>query len=107
MKNLGKMMKQAQEMQSKMTAMQAELEKSEHSGTSGGGLVSVTLNGKFEMRNLKIDPSIFNSDGSEIVQDLIVAAFNDAKRKVDEFNKTEMAKLTGGIDLPEGMNLPF
>jgi nucleoid-associated protein EbfC len=107
MKNLGKMMKQAQEMQSKMQEMQSELEKSEHMGTSGGGLVNVTLNGKFEMRTLKIDPSIFNSDDAEIVQDLIVAAYNDAKRKVDEFNKTEMAKLTGGIDLPEGMNLPF
>ncbi|MDG1996732.1 MAG: YbaB/EbfC family nucleoid-associated protein [Emcibacteraceae bacterium] len=107
MKNLGKMMKQAQEMQSKMQDMQAEIEKSEHKGTSGGGMVNVTLNGKFEMRSLKIDPSIFNGDDAEIVQDLIVAAFNDAKRKVDEFNKVEMAKLTGGIDLPEGMNLPF
>lgn len=107
MKNLGKMMKQAQEMQSKMAGMQEELQKSEHQGTSGGGLVSVTLNGKFEMRSLQIDPSIFNSDDAEIVQDLIVAAYNDAKRKVDEFNKNEMAKLTGGIDLPEGMKLPF
>lgn len=107
MKNLGKMMKQAQEMQSKMGKMQEELQKSEHTGTSGGGLVNVTLNGKFEMRSLKIDPSIFSSDDAEMVEDLIVAAFNDAKRKVDEFNKTEMAKLTGGLDLPEGMNLPF
>ncbi|MBT5187511.1 MAG: YbaB/EbfC family nucleoid-associated protein [Kordiimonadaceae bacterium] len=107
MKNLGKMMKQAQEMQSKMAQMQEELQKSEHLGTSGGGLVSLTLNGKFEMRDLKIDPSIFNSDDTDMVQDLIVAAFNDAKRKVDAFNKSEMSKLTGGIDLPEGMNLPF
>ncbi|MCL4164103.1 UNVERIFIED_CONTAM: hypothetical protein GTU68_032693 [Idotea baltica] len=59
------------------------------------------------MRALKIDPSIFSTDDAEMVEDLIVAAFNDAKRKVDEFNKTEMAKLTGGLDLPEGMNLPF
>ncbi|MEZ5757931.1 MAG: YbaB/EbfC family nucleoid-associated protein [Emcibacteraceae bacterium] len=107
MKNLGKMMKQAQEMQSKMAQMQEDLQKSEHTGTSGGGLVNVTLNGKFEMRALKIDPSIFNSDDAEMVEDLIVAAFNDAKRKVDEFSKNEMAKLTGGLDLPEGLNLPF
>lgn len=107
MKNLGKMMKQAQEMQSKMQEMQAEIEKSEHMGTAGGGMVSVRLNGKFEMRNLEIDPSIFNSDDAEIVQDLIVAAYNDAKRKVDAYNKEEMAKLTGGLQLPEGMNLPF
>jgi hypothetical protein len=107
MKNLGKMMKQAQEMQAKMGKMQQELQKSEHTGMSGGGLVNVTLNGRFEMRSLKIDPSIFTSDDAEMVEDLIVAAFNDAKRKVDQFNKTEMAKLTGGLDLPEGMNLPF
>ncbi|MBL4601895.1 MAG: YbaB/EbfC family nucleoid-associated protein [Emcibacteraceae bacterium] len=107
MKNLGKMMKQAQEMQGKMSQMQEELEKSEHTGTSGGGLVNVTLNGKFAMLSLKIDPSIFNGDDAEMVEDLIVAAFNDAKRRVDDFNKTEMAKLTGGIDLPEGMKLPF
>lgn len=107
MKNLGKMMKQAQEMQGKMAQMQEELKKSEHSGTSGGGMVSLTLNGKFEMRSLKIDPSIFNSNDVEMVEDLIVAAFNDAKRKADEFSKNEMAKLTGGLNLPEGMNLPF
>lgn len=107
MKNLGKMMKQAQEVQTKMAQMQEELQNSEHLGTSGGGLVNVTLNGKFEMRSLKIDPSIFNGDDAEMVEDLIVAAFNDAKRKIDEFNKTEMAKVTGGIDLPDGMKLPF
>ena len=107
MKNLGKMMKQAQEMQSRMAEMQTELQNSEHIGTSGGGLVQVTLNGKFEMRSLKVDPSIFNSDDAEVVEDLIVAAYNDAKRKIDDFNKDEMAKLTGGLDLPEGMKFPF
>ncbi len=107
MKNLGKMMKQAQEMQEKMGRMQEELQNSEHTGTSGGGLVHVTLNGKFEMRRLKIDPSIFSSDDAEMVEDLVVAAFNDAKRKVDEFSKTEMGKLTGGLDLPDGFKMPF
>lgn len=107
MKNLGKMMKQMQDMQSKMQDMQKELQSSEHIGTSGGGMVEVTLNGKFEMLSLKIDPSIFSSDDAEMVEDLTKAAFNDAKNKVDEFNKTEMAKLTGGINLPDGMNFPI
>lgn len=107
MKNIGKMMKQAQEMQGKMADMQAILEKAECSGQSGGGLVSVTLNGKGNMKSLKIDPSIFNSDDSEVVEDLIVAAFNEAKRKVEEYSQTEMAKITGGLQLPEGLNLPF
>jgi DNA-binding YbaB/EbfC family protein len=107
MKNLGKMMKQAQEMQAKMGEMQASLEKAECSGQSGGGLVSVTLNGKGDMRGLKIDPSIFNGDDAEMVEDLIVAAFNEAKRKVEEYSKQEMAKVTGGLQLPEGFNLPF
>ena len=107
MKNLGKMMKQAQEMQAKMGEMQEALEKAECSGQSGGGLVSVTLNGKGEMRSLKIDPSIFNGDDAEMVEDLIVAAFNEAKRKVEDHSKAEMAKVTGGMQLPEGFNLPF
>ncbi|PCI33498.1 MAG: YbaB/EbfC family nucleoid-associated protein [Alphaproteobacteria bacterium] len=107
MKNLGKMMKQAQEMQGKMADMQAVLEKAECTGTSGGGLVTVTLNGKGNMKKLKIDPSIFTSDDAEMVEDLIVAAFNDAKGKVEEYSQSEMAKITGGLQLPEGFNLPF
>ncbi len=107
MKNLGKMMKQAQEMQAKMADMQATLEKEECTGVSGGGLVSVTLNGKGDMRGLKIDPTIFNSDDAEMVEDLIKAAFNEAKRKVEDYSKAEMEKITGGIQLPEGFNLPF
>ena len=107
MKNLGKMMKQAQEMQSKMADMQASLEKTERTGQSGGGLVSVTLNGKGNMIGLKIDPTIFNGDDAEMVEDLIKATFNDAKRKVEEFSQAEMAKVTGGLQLPEGFNLPF
>ncbi|HEC00473.1 MAG: YbaB/EbfC family nucleoid-associated protein [Emcibacter sp.] len=107
MKNLGKMMKQAQEMQGKMAEMQAALEQAECSGQSGGGLVSVTLNGKGNMKSLKIDPSIFNSDDCEMVEDLIVAAFNEAKRKVEDHTQSEMAKITGGMQLPDGLNLPF
>ena len=107
MTNLGKMMKQAQEMQGKMSEMQEALEKAECTGQSGGGLVSVTLNGKGNMKSLTIDPSLFNSDDAEIVEDLVIAAFNDAKRKTEEYAQKEMAKITGGMQLPEGFNLPF
>ena len=78
MKNLGQMMKQAQEMQTKMQEMQEKLADIELSGTSGAGMVTVTLNGKAEMRRVKIDPSLFNSNEAEVVEDLIVAAFADA-----------------------------
>jgi len=107
MKNIGKMMKQAQEMQSKMADMQAALEKTQCMGQSGGGLVSVTLNGKGNMMGLNIDPSLFNGNDAEIVEDLIKAAFNDAKHKVEAHSQSEMAKVTGGLQLPEGFNLPF
>jgi len=107
MTNLGKMMKQAQEMQGKMSEMQEALEKAECTGQSGGGLVSVTLNGKGNMKGLKIDPSLFNGDDAEMVEDLIIAAFNEAKRKVEEYSQNEMAKITGGMQLPEGFKLPF
>ncbi|VAX06968.1 Nucleoid-associated protein YaaK [hydrothermal vent metagenome] len=107
MTNLGKMMKQAQEMQGKMSEMQQALEKAECTGQSGGGLVSVTLNGKGNMKGLKIDPSVFNGDDAEMVEDLIIAAFNEAKRKTEEYAQSEMAKITGGMQLPEGFNLPF
>ena len=107
MKNIGKMMKQAQEMQGKMSEMQATLENAECTGQSGGGLVTVTLNGKGNMKALKIDPTIFSGDDAEMLEDLIVAAFNDAKRKVEDYSQSEMAKITGGMQLPEGFNLPF
>lgn len=107
MKNLGKMMKQAQEMQSRMAEMHIELEKVELTGTAGGGLVSLRLNGKFKMSNLTIDPSILNADDIEMLEDLITAAFNDAKIKVDEYSQSEMAKITGGMSLPDGFKMPF
>ena len=107
MKNLGQMMKQAQEMQSKMQEMQEKLVSIEISSNSGGGLVSVTLNGKGEMRNLHIDPSLFNSDDSDVVEDLIIAAFNDAKTKVESRVAEEMTRITGGLNLPPGFNLPI
>ena len=107
MKNLGQMMKQAQQLQAKMTEMQEGLEALEISGAAGGGLVSVILNGKGEMRAIKIDPSLVNVDEVEVLEDLVTAAFNDAKAKVEAHMQEEMAKLTGGLNLPPGMNLPF
>ena len=107
MNDLGQMMKQAQQMQAKMAEMQEGLEALEISGAAGGGLVSVILNGKGEMRAIKIDPSLVNVDEVEVLEDLVTAAFNDAKAKVEAHMQEEMAKLTGGLNLPPGMNLPF
>ena len=107
MKNLGQMMKQAQEMQIKMQEMQEKLAEIELSGTSGAGMVTVTLNGKTEMRRVKIDPSLFNANDAEVVEDLIVAAFAEAKKKLEVVLAEEMSKVTGGLNLPPGMTLPI
>ncbi len=107
MKNLGQMMKQAQEMQARMAEMQAKLAEVEMSGSSGGGMVQVTLNGKGEMRRVKIDKALMLPDESEVLEDLIVAATNDAKTHVEAHLQQEMSKLTGGLQLPPGMKLPF
>ncbi len=106
MKNLGAMMKQAQQMQSKMTELQEELAQAEMTGLSGGGMVQVTLNGKSEARAVKIDSSMLGDD-KDMLEDLIVAAINDAKTKVDVHAKQKMSELTGGIELPPGIQLPF
>ena len=107
MKNLGNLMKQAQQMQSKMAEMQGKMELMEVSGASGGGMVQVLINGKGEMRKLKIDPSLVDPNDIEVLEDLIVAAFNDAKGKVEATMAEEMQKLTGGMNLPAGFKLPF
>ncbi len=107
MKNLGQIMKQAQEMQAKMTEMQERLAEIEVTGAAAGGMVEVTLNGKTEMRRVKIDPSLAGPGEVEVLEDLVVAAFNDAKAKVEARLQEEMAKLTGGLDLPAGFKLPF
>ncbi|WP_142849270.1 YbaB/EbfC family nucleoid-associated protein [Telmatospirillum sp. J64-1] len=107
MKNLGQIMKQAQQMQAKMAEMQAKMAELEVTGTSGGGMVSVTLNGKSELRKLKIDPSLVDPNDVEVLEDLIVAAFNDAKTKAETQMQDEMSKLTGGLNLPAGFKLPF
>tara|TARA_B100000315_G_scaffold210214_1_gene206351 strand:- start:56 stop:457 length:402 start_codon:yes stop_codon:yes gene_type:complete len=107
MKNLGQMLKQAQEFQSKMAGMQEEMADMEITGSSAGGMVRVTLNGKGEARKLKIDPSLVMPDDAEVLEDLILAAFNDAKGKVEKAMQERMSNLTGGLELPPGMKLPF
>jgi DNA-binding YbaB/EbfC family protein len=108
MKNLGNLMKQAQQMQSKMAEMQAKMAEMEATGSAGGGMVQITINGKGEMRKLKIDPSLVGSaDEVEVLEDLIVAAYNDAKGKADNAMQDEMQKITGGLNLPAGLKLPF
>jgi len=107
MKNLGNMLKEAQKLQSRMAEMQAKLDTIEVAGAAGGGMVSVTLNGKGEMRKVKIDPSLVDPAEIEILEDLVVAAFNDAKAKVEAHVQDEMGKLTGGMNLPAGLKLPF
>ena len=107
MKNIGQLMKQAQEMQTKMKEMQERLADIEITGSSGAGMVTVIMNGKSEVCSVKIDPKLLNGEETEIVEDLIVAAFTDAKGKVETRAADEMSKLTGGLDLPAGFNMPF
>ena len=107
MKNLGQMLKQAQELQSKMGEMQAKLAAMEVEGVAGGGMVAVALNGKGEMRRLKVEPSLLKPDEAEVMEDLVVAAHNDAKVKLEAMLAEEMGKLTGGMSLPPGFKLPF
>jgi nucleoid-associated protein EbfC len=107
MKNLGQMMKQAQEMQARMAELQAKLDAIELTGAAGGGMVQVTLNGKGEMKKLKLDKALIDPNETEVLEDLILAAFNDAKSRVEAHVGEEMAKLTGGLKLPPGMKLPF
>jgi len=107
MKNLGQLMKQAQEMQSKMAEMQERLESSEATGAAGGGMVQVTVNGKQVVKSVKIDPALIDPEEVEVLEDLVVAAVNDARQKMEEEVQKEMQGLTGGLSLPPGMKLPF
>ena len=105
MKNFAQMMKQAQELQGRMAEMQAEMERTMIEGRSGGGMVAVTLNGKGDMASVKIDPSLLKPEDTEILEDLLVAAHNDAKAKVEQAMKEKMKGLTGGLPLPPGLKL--
>ncbi len=107
MKDLMGLMGKAKEMQAKFQAMQDEIAQMEVSGQSGGGLVNVTLTGKFDMTSLKIDPSLFKEDDVEILEDLIVAAHNDAKGKLEAQMQKKTSEMTAGMPLPPGMKLPF
>ena len=105
--DMAKIMKQAQEMQSKMADLQAGMEKVNVVGQSGAGMVTATTNAKGMLKALDIDPSLFRPQDKEVVEDLIIAAIKDAQTKAAETQQAEMAKLTEGLGLPAGMKLPF
>lgn len=105
--DMGKLMKQAQEMQKKMGDMQDRLADVIVEGEAGAGMVRATANAKGELKSLSIDPSLFNPDDKEVVEDLILAAIKDAQARGSEAGQSEMAKLTEGMPLPPGFKLPF
>jgi DNA-binding YbaB/EbfC family protein len=105
--NLQKMMKQAQEMQSRMAEMQSMLETSQFEGSSGGGAVSMTITGKNDMLRINIDASLLTPGDKETLEDLIIAAYRNAREKVDGTYTEEMGKLSKSLSLPPGMKLPF
>jgi DNA-binding YbaB/EbfC family protein len=105
--DMAKMMKAAQEMQSKMAEAQEALERITVVGESGAGLVKATATAKGELTGLDIDPSIFDPNEKEVVEDLILAAIKDAQAKASERMEREMAKITEGLGLPAGMKNPF
>ena len=105
MKDLMKMMQKAQEIQGRMQQLQQDLAGLEIEGQSGGGLVKVTLNGKMEARAVKIDPSLIKPEDAEMLEDLILAAFQDAKGKVEGALQEKMKEVTGGLPLPPGLKL--
>tara|TARA_R110001592_G_scaffold363359_1_gene685143 strand:- start:3238 stop:3555 length:318 start_codon:yes stop_codon:yes gene_type:complete len=104
--DINELMKQAQGMQQKMQEMQAEAAKVEVTGESGGGMVQVVMNGRHDVRKVTVDPSLLSED-KEFLEDLLAAAVNDAVRKVEEAQKESMSKLTGGMQMPPGFQMPF
>lgn len=107
MKNLAGMMKQVQEMQAKAAQMQERLADMDIEGQAGAGMVKITLSGKGEARQATIDPAAIDPDDKEMLEDLVVAAINDARTKLDRIMEEEQQKLMGGMKLPPGMKLPF
>jgi DNA-binding YbaB/EbfC family protein len=103
---MGNIMKQAQAMQDKMAKVQEDLAKMEVVGESGAGLVKVTMLGSHSVKRVDIDESLMEDD-KDMLEDLVAAAINDAVRRVEENNKEQMAKVTGGMGMPPGMKLPF
>lgn len=104
---LGNLMKQAQQMQSRMQKVQEDIAQMEVVGESGAGMVKVTVNGAHSCRRVEIDPSLMTDEDKEMLEDLIAAAFNDASRRLDEAQKEKMAQVTGGMQLPPGFKMPF
>jgi DNA-binding YbaB/EbfC family protein len=107
MKNLSNMLKEAQKLQERMSEMQTRLADVEITGAAGGGMVIVTLDGKGQTRKIQIDPSLLVPGEVEMIEDLVVAAANDAKAKLDVHLQAEMSKVAGGLPLPPGLKLPF
>jgi len=105
--DLMRMMKQAQDLQQKMQDMQSELDRVEVEGSSGGGLLRVRMTAKGELKGVTIDPTLIKSDEAEILEDLLVAAHADARRKGEALVAERMKSMTGGLQLPPGMKLPF
>ena len=101
--NMQSMLKQAQKMQEEMAEKQAELEEREYDVAAGGGVINVKINGKKEILSVKIDPEVVDPDDVETLEDLIVAAVNEAIKKVEEISANEMQKITGSMNLPAGM----
>ena len=107
MNNFNNMIKQAQDLQKKMAEAQEKVETLEAEGISGGGIVKITINGKNNVTSVNIDETAIDKNEKEILEDLIIAAFNDARDKIQRKIADEMSSLTGGIKLPPGMKLPF
>ncbi len=107
MGQMGQMMKQVKALQEKVEAAQKEIEAHEIEGNAGAGMVKAIINGKMEVKDIQIDDSLINADEKDILQDLIIAAINDAKNKMDTYREEKMSTITGGMGLPAGMNLPF
>ncbi|MDE3015811.1 MAG: YbaB/EbfC family nucleoid-associated protein [Pseudomonadota bacterium] len=105
--NLQKMMQQAQQMQQKLADMQARLEAEETEGSAGGGLVKLRLNGKRTLLNVSIDDSLMRHEEKEVLEDLLVAAHNDACGKIESSASQKMSAMTSGLNLPPGLKLPF
>ncbi len=107
MNNMSQIMKQAKAMQDKMAEMQKKIEEQEVEGTSGGGAIKIILNGRNEVKSLKIDDSLVVKEETEVLEDLLIAAINDANKKVKENASAQMSSLSDGMGLPPGMKLPF
>ena len=107
MVNIGNMMKQAQQLQKRMAEVQEKLKSIEVEGTSGGGMVKVVVSAKGEVKRISLDDSLIKIEEKEMMEDLIIAAINDAKNKAENVAQEEMKAVTGGMPLPPGMKLPF